>query len=278
MESRERIEELLTELLQAACKPDQAAKVLDFAIEIIVRKHHRTIFWGDRMLLLDRSAEFLSDSRFKVALSAADSSTGANQYKSPDGISWRYNTLVWAAIICLKVPGDYVECGTYRGDMAWMISELVDLAGFGKKLYLYDTFSGLDPRYSSPADFGDSPQFFEFLNKEYSAPMIEESVRARFRRRENIIIIKGTVPDILNSEAPDCLAFLHLDLNSPKAEVGALEVLFDRISIGGVVVFDDYGWKEFSKQKETADRFARTHSQSILELPTGQGLMIKRPY
>jgi hypothetical protein len=52
--------------------------------------------------------------------------------------------------------------------------------------------------------------------------------------------------------------------------------LFDRVVPGGVIVFDDYGWKLFEKQKEAEDIFMKARGYEILELPTGQGLVIKR--
>ena len=69
-----------------------------------------------------------------------------------------------------------------------------------------------------------------------------------------------------------------------RGEDAALEVLpgepgkpaFDRVPPGGVVAFDDYGWKMFHKQKEAEDDFMRRHDHEILELPTGQGLVIRR--
>ena len=45
---------------------------------------------------------------------------------------------------------------------------------------------------------------------------------------------------------------------------------------GGVIVFDDYGWKMFHKQKEAEDDFMRRRGYEILEMPTGQGLVVKR--
>jgi O-methyltransferase len=86
-----------------------AARLFDAAIELI-RNHHRSMFWGDRMLLLDRAAGFLDDPAFRRAISSVSSSTGENQYASPNGISWRFHTLIWAARQALSVPGDFVEC------------------------------------------------------------------------------------------------------------------------------------------------------------------------
>jgi hypothetical protein len=52
--------------------------------------------------------------------------------------------------------------------------------------------------------------------------------------------------------------------------------LFDRVAVGGVVIFDDYGWILHKKQKDAEDRFMSERGQEILELATGQGLLIKR--
>jgi O-methyltransferase len=270
----------LDSLLEALCRypstEQQAAKIFDRVLSQVVQRYHHSAFWGDRLLSLDKSAAFRDDEVFRAALAKANSDTGNNQYASPDGISWRYNTLIWAAQTCLMLPGDFVECGVYRGDMTWMVTRNVAVRGSGKTFYLYDTFSGFDPRYSSETDFSYAPHAFEAANKEYQAPGIEDHVRDRFRGDNYIVITKGVVPDVLHEIAPKRIAFLHLDMNSPRAEVGALEVLFERISPNGIIVFDDYGWKIFQPQKVAADEFMKARGQVILELPTGQGLMIKR--
>lgn len=270
------VDSALGAICWAAITPKSAAKVFDRVLRDVVRPHHVGLFWGDRLLTLDKAAEFRDDPAFRAALKEADSSTGANQYESPDGISWRYHTLIWAARTCLQLPGDFVECGVFRGDMTWMITQLVDVGHAGKKFYLYDTFAGFDQKYSSGDDFAQSPELYGFLDQEYRASDIEEQVRRRFRDEPYVVITKGVVPDILRQIAPERIAFLHLDMNSPMAEAGALEVLFDRVVPGGVIIFDDYGWKRHQKQKESADRFMAGHDHVVLELSTGQGLVIKR--
>ena len=88
------LERLLDELCSQAKTEQQAAFVLDSVLHNIIRPHHSAMFWGDRMLALDRSVEFRDDAAFQTARAHADSSTGQNQYESPDGITWRYNTLI----------------------------------------------------------------------------------------------------------------------------------------------------------------------------------------
>jgi hypothetical protein len=268
------LEQALNVVRRHAADELRAAKIFDCLLLDLVKPHHRSVFWGDRLLTLDKSAGFRSDPLFAQAMQQVNSSTGANQYASPDKISWRLHTLIWAASCALKVPGDFVECGVFRGDMSWVLTEMADLPSAGKKLYAYDTFVGFDRRNSSAADFPEAPELFDRIDDEYRAPDIYPAVLARFSAKPYVSIIKGIVPDILKSHAPEKICFLHLDMNSPAAERGALEVLFDRLSDGAIIVFDDYGWILHRKQKSAADEFMNERGCSILELPTGQGLAV----
>ena len=108
------------------------------------------------------------------------------------------------------------------------------------------------------------------------SPELFERVRARFQPWNNVSVTRGKVPAILAEVAPDSIAFLHIDMNNADAERGALESLFDRVSPGGMIVLDDYGWTGYRAQKLAADVFMRDHGLLVLELPTGQGLVVKR--
>jgi hypothetical protein len=43
-----------------------------------------------------------------------------------------------------------------------------------------------------------------------------------------------------------------------------------------MIVLDDYGWNAHRTRKLSADVFMLEHGLSVLELPTGQGLVVKR--
>jgi O-methyltransferase len=270
------LDRALGTLREHASAPQVAAPIFDAVLRAAVAPHHHSVFWGDRLLSLDKSAAFREDPRFAAAMRAVSSDTGATQYASPDGIAWRLHTLVWAARGALHVPGDFVECGVYKGDMSWVVTELVDLAGAGRSFYLYDTFEGFSPKYSSEDDFPLAPQFFHSADRGYHIPHLYESVCRRFSEKAYVKVVKGVVPDVLSQISPERIAFMHIDMNSAAPEIGALNLLFERISLGGMVIFDDYGWFLHKKQKDAEDRFMASRGQEILELPTGQGLLIKR--
>lgn len=255
---------------------NQTPALVDLTIEKAIAPHHHSVFWGDRLLTIDKSAGFLSDPAFRAAYDAVRGSHQYDQYSSPQTISWRLHTLVWAAKCGLAVEGDFVECGVFKGDMSWVISQVVDFAAKNKEFYLYDTYEGFSDKYSSDDDFPENPGFIDYANQFYRDPSLYAYVRDRFKERQDIKVIKGIVPDVLMEQCPEKIAFLHIDLNSPAAEIGALEVLFPRMSPGAILVFDDYGWKQFHRQKDAEDVYMRKLGYEILELPTGQGMVIKR--
>ena len=252
---------------------DSAAS-LNAAIEKISRSH-LSVSWGDRLLTLDKSAGFLHEATFNSAFSAIQGSHQYDQYNGKDGIAWRLNTLCWAARCGLRAGGDFVECGVFKGDMAWVVTHVIGPERI-PTYWLYDSFEGFSSKWSSPEDYPDNPGFLDFANDYYRQAGMYDEVIKRFAPYPRIRVTKGFLPEALDEGAPEKIGFLHVDLNSPRAEVAVLERLFDRVLPGGVVIFDDYGWKLFEAQKTAEDEFMAKRGYEILELPTGQGLVVKR--
>ena len=213
-------------------------------------------FIADNLITYGHTRGFLTDPRFVAAVTS--------EQPSPNelALAWRTHTLCWAAESCCNVPGDIVECGSYQGySMAVVLRYLSGMPG--RHMYLYDLFN-------PTGGAGEGKRLAA-----HSADLFER-VRARFQRYSNVTVTCGKVPDVLSEIAPQRIAFLHIDMNNAEAERGALDVLFERVSEGGMIVFDDYGWTGYRDQKDAADAFMRQYSLYILELPTGQGLVVKR--
>jgi O-methyltransferase len=218
------------------------------------------IYADDNVILFRRILSFRREPRFRRAwLENA-------RNRQERSLDLRLNTLTWAADHALGVAGDFVECGVWRGFCSAVIADYVDFASVSKTFYLYDTFAGIPPEMDSEGH--DSPLFRE--------AGLYESVVQRFARYPNVRIVKGPVPDSFAQAVPRQVAFLHLDMNSSKSEIAALDVLFERISPGGIVVFDDYGWTGYQRQHWAEKAYMESRGHRILELPSGQGLLVKR--
>lgn len=238
---------------------DAQARDLQRALDLIkgIYPHY---YASDMLVALERNMGFLRDERFMEAFDAERTDP------QDAGLHWRLHVLCWCAQSALHLDGDFVECGVYRGFSTAVAARVLDFASRNRHWHLYDTFSGipadqLGPGQVNPASFQD--------------PALHDAVRRRFAAYPNIHVHRGRVPDVLAQSAPRRIAFLHLDLNSAKAEIGALEVLYERLVPGAYLLLDDYGWVPYREQKAAEDPFFEARGAKVLELPTGQGLVIK---
>ena len=177
------------------------------------RERHLTISWGDRLLTLDKSASFMEEPCSLKAYEAIYGSHKYDQYDGKDTIAWRLNTLCWAARCGLKAGGDFVECGVFKGDMSWLITQVIgetDMPHF----YLYDSFEGFSPELSTPDDYPLNPGFLDFANGVYKESSIYGYVRDRFASNPKVTVTKGFLLDALSIVCSESIGFLHIDLPS----------------------------------------------------------------
>jgi hypothetical protein len=213
------------------------------------------VFVGDNLFTFGKNLSFLHDTKFMEAFDVP------SRNAQESGAIWRVHTLCWAAQRSLRIAGDFVECACYRGTSARTVANYVEFGRTDKHYWLYDLF--------------EHDESTKNLEMAAHGADLYAAVRARFADLPNVTVTQGRVPDVLEEVSPQQIAFLHLDLNNADAEIGALEILFDRVSPGGIIVLDDYGWLCYQAQKTVEDAFFAARGCSVLELPTGQGLVIK---
>ena len=234
------------------------------AMDKLTKVYPGNIFANDMLITIGRNLSFRSDSKF---MSSFASSAREDQQKS---LIWRLHVLAWAAQAALSVDGDFVECGVLKGFCSEVICKYLDFQKVAKQYFLYDTFSGFPEKTSTKEERSTYPSY-----KKIDGDALYEEVCAKFSAYPNIRVVRGIVPDSFAEASPAQISFLHIDMNSEMAEVLALEHLFDRVTAGGIIVFDDFGWNSAINQCKAELAFMRKRGLSILELPTGQGLVIK---
>jgi len=150
--------------------------------------------------------------------------------------------------------GDFVECGVWRGgsSMAAALSFLA-LGDTGRTMWLFDTFEGM----TAPLDVDVTAMTGEQASIKYEAMRTEggsdwcyagiDEVRANLMGTgypaERLRFVKGPVEQTLAEPAdlPARIALLRLDTDWYESTKVELEVLFDRLVPGGVMILDDYG-------------------------------------
>jgi O-methyltransferase len=216
-------------------------------------------FCGDDMLVNNCNKSFLMDAKFMAVFKEV---ALAPMYEQ---MAWRLHILDFFLLHSLKKSGSYVECGVFRGFKSYFLikKNYNKLKNRGK--FLFDTFTGIDVDQSD-----GSP----ILKYEHEKNGLHDFVIDRFSDFEKLNIIKGSIPGTLNEINIEKVAFLHLDMNSWQAEIAALEHFLPIMTSGGVIVLDDFGLKSHSAQCKEEYPFLKERGIDILELPTGQGVVL----
>ena len=65
---------------------------------------------------------------------------------------------------------------------------------------------------------------------------------------------------------------MHIDLNSTKPTIDALDFFFPRLIKGGIIIFDDYGNTGYPDTKIEIDEFFKNKPGVLMQSPTGQAI------
>jgi hypothetical protein len=239
------------------------------------RSLKRPIYDQDSLFTV-HNHDFMNDQRFIAAYDRGLKSCDPKHILIRGGkkhqIHWRVHVVLWAASQVLDLDGDYVECGVDRGVLSSAIMHWLDWNSLHKRFFLFDTFCGIDPVHLNEAEKKSGR--FEFSERTYFDCF--ENVKRNFSTFKNVHLIKGSVPASLEQADIKKVSYLSIDMNNAKPEIEAANYFWDKLVSGAIVVLDDYAYVGYDSQKHAFDQFAKTKNISILSLPTGQGLIIKK--
>lgn len=166
---------------------------------------------------------------------------------------WNYFQMV------SNIDGDIVECGIGRGRSLMVMSAINSLLekheGGQRKIFGYDSFEGF-PEPSIEDDSYRKPKKGEWSTSpsgkyQYSADFIRMVLNeAKVLEGTDLVLTKGFFCDSLKNHPDRPIAILHVDGDLYQSYIDTLELLYPKVSTGGVIVFDDYLAK-----KENEDRW-----------------------
>jgi O-methyltransferase len=143
------------------------------------------------------------------------------------------------------VPGDLIETGVWRGGATIFMRAILQAYGDReRRVWVADSFRGLPSPNSQkyPWDAGDVHHQMPEL------AVSLEDVQANFQLYglldEQVHFLKGWFRDTLPSAPIGRLAILRLDGDMYESTMDALVHLYPKLSVGGYVIVDDYGYIE----------------------------------
>jgi len=232
-------------------------KKFDQAISLLKETLIGPMFVCDNIITWNRNLSFLREDFFINYINRKDVHIDVRS------CLWRLYILIYFAKSAKSVDGDFLELGVLEGNTVEQLIGNLDFGSLDKEYYLYDLFDWKDHYDHDP-------------HPELKNENLFEKVCNKFKEYEYIKIIKGNIIDTLKDNLPKKIAFAHIDMNHPDPERIAFELILPKLSRNGVIIFDDYGWWSYSAQKNAIDPIAKSHNVEILELPTGQGILINR--
>ncbi len=183
---------------------------------------------------------------------------------------------LWQAIrhVCAAgIPGDYVECGVWRGGSSVLAAHtLLDLGDDTRRLWLYDTYEGMNEPTERDVDVAglEAAQVWDEHRDAPDSALLclasLEDVRANMAATgyppERVEYVEGKVEDTIPQRLPDRISLLRLDTDWYESTRHEMEHLYPLLEPGGVLILDDYG--HWVGAREAVDEYLAEHGIHLL--------------
>lgn len=190
-----------------------------------------------------------------------------------------FNKLISRALLYNEVkntPGDIVECGVFKGTGMYTFLKLKNILNpnSSKKVIGFDFFNTDELILS--IDNKDDKEAMDVLFKErhfshnqsFKDSFKSQLIRNGFSESE-FDLIEGDVSEttrIFSQSNPGFkISLLYMDLDLEIPTYDTLVNLWDNVTRGGLIVFDEYGYHKWSESKGV-DRFIKERNLEIKSL------------
>lgn len=129
----------------------------------------------------------------------------------------------------LNLNGVVAEFGIFKGGTTMMLSRFIERLGQDWKVLGFDTFQGFPPKRS----------LFDMYDHPDCAFSDEESVRHYLSKR-NVEIVRGDLVKTAERLASEDVILAFFDTDNFTSTAAILDVIQDRVVVGGALVFDHF--------------------------------------
>lgn len=152
-----------------------------------------------------------------------------------------------------EIAGDFVECGVWRGGNSLAAKLVFEQYGSDRRVILFDTFAGMTEPTELDTSLLDGAaaraRFEKSRRAEHNAwcyaslEDVERNFRDAGSSLANVRFVRGDVLETLEVEEnlPAAISVLRLDTDWYESTRMEMDVLYPRLSHGGVLLIDDYG-------------------------------------
>ena len=175
-------------------------------------------------------------------------------------------------IVNSGIPGDIVECGVWKGGSMMAVARtLLESKSTERTLHLFDTFAqmsestGVDRTVTGKTAGEILAELAPEPGKTWECCTMEET-RANLLSTgypaAKMALVKGKVEETIPASAPRQIALLRLDTDWFESTYHELTHLYPRLSPGGVLIVDDYGY--WQGARKAVDQYIEEHQLKLL--------------
>lgn len=165
-----------------------------------------------------------------------------------------------------EIEGDFAELGVWKGNSAALLADFA--ASSGKRLFLFDTFSGFDARDLTGVDQAAQPLF---------ADTSIDYVRQTVGHDSVTTYVQGFFPESVTPEIEErTFALVHIDCDLYGPMKAALEFFYPRMPKGGMLILHDYSSGTWPGTTQAVDEFRQATGEYLSLWPDKSGTAMIR--
>ena len=168
-----------------------------------------------------------------------------------------------AEVIENEVPGDLIETGVWRGGATIFMRAALKVYGVtDKTVWVADSFEGLPEPDAEKYPIEAKAHSGAVMKKAYNhfAASLEE-VKRNFEAYgmldDQVRFLKGWFKDTLPTAPIKSLSIMRLDGDYYESTMDGLVNLYDKLSLGGFAIIDDYGEDSWTYCRKAVDDFRK---------------------
>lgn len=156
-----------------------------------------------------------------------------------------------------------------EGGTGGLIAKNAELCDIKDEVYLCDTFSGVVKASSKDSEYSGGE------HADTSVKIVENLIYSKLKLN-NVKILKGIFPQetshLLNNKK---FRLCHIDVDVYQSGKDVIDWIWEKMVVGGVVVFDDYGFKGADGIRKFVDEQRSCKDRLIIHNLNGHAIIIK---
>lgn len=176
--------------------------------------------------------------------------------------------------------GDWVQLGVWKGGGSLFFKSLMNELKINEPFFLYDTYGKIP---TTQIQHEKDKKFVADFNleqiKDDSYLQEVKELFEKFKLNNNVSYIETDILSIKENDVPQNIAFLFIDLDFFEPIYQSLDLFYNKLIEGGILIIDDYYMESFNC-KEAVDTFFKARGvdlETISERFSSYAIKIIKP-